>query len=344
MQQVINAMQAWREESTFAEYLSQQSTLALEPLSNEGSFQITQDTRREHLITLQRIQEALQRLQPYLAAYEHERKWVEQLNGYIHRLKTTNPAQTPEEQFNQLYALRKWLFWVPVTLLSARKGDVWTLLVLAHYYGTALTLEPLFPDIGSAFLGTLALHPLEEIVRIINTIQSSPNLGYQAAVMMMDFAREAVSTFNSRIEWKSQQQQDSIPSVQQPPQYNLESLNVDLGNHFNEFGYNQSLSPAFVPSPMQQSPPSMLPGAAAQPRSPYLEVPRPGGVDAFSYSSAMTSAYSTPLTSPASATQTQAPSLYSRADEPTSSAFSYNMPFGYHTAPLGFVAPATVWT
>lgn len=336
-------MQAWREESVFAEYLSQQSTLALQPLSTESTFQVTPDTRRDHLATLQRVQEALQRLQPYLAAYEHEGKWVEQLNGYIHRLKTSNPAQSPEEQFNQLYALRKWLFWVPVTLLSARKGDVWTLLVLAHYYGAALTLEPLFPDIGSAFLGTLALHPLEEIVRIINTIQTSPNLNYQAAVMMMDFPREAVSSFKSRVEWKQQQQQDSIPSVQQPPQYNLESLNVDLGNHFNEFGYNQSLSPAFVPSPMQQSPPSMLPGAAAQPRSPYLEVPR-SAVETFSYSSAMTSAYTTPLTSPASATQAQAPPLYSRAEEPSSTIFNFNMPFGYHSAPGGFVAPATVWT
>src|SRR5579871_420657 len=182
-------MQAWREESIFSEYLSQQTVLALQPLNGESTFQVTQDTRRDHVQTLQRIQEALGGLQHYLSAYEHESKWVEQLNGYIHRLRTSNPAQSPEEQFNQLYALRKWLFWVPVTLLSARKGDVWTLLVLAHYYGTALSLEPLFPDIGSSFLGTLALHPLEEIVRIINTIQTSPNLNYQAAVLRSEERR-----------------------------------------------------------------------------------------------------------------------------------------------------------
>jgi len=336
-------MQAWREESVFAEYLSQKSILALLPPSSESTFQVTAEARQDHLATLQRIQEALQRLQPYLAAYEHEGKWVEQLNGYIHRLKTSNPAQSPEEQFNQLYALRKWLFWVPVTLLSARKGDVWTLLVLAHYYGAALALEPLFPDIGASFLGTLALHPLEEILRIINTIQTTPNLSYQTAVLMMDFPRDAVSSFQSRIEWKQQQQQDSIPSVHQPPQYNLENLNVDLGNHFNEFGYNQSLSPAFVPSPLQHSPPSMLPGAGPQPRSPYLEVPRPG-VEPFSYSSPMTSAYTSSATSPASATHVSPPPLYSRAEEPSSTIFNFNMPFGYHSAPGGFVAPATVWT
>ena len=335
-------MQAWREESMFSEYLSQQTMLALQPLNGESTFQVTQDTRREHVQTLQRIQEALGGLQQYLSAYEHESKWVEQLNGYIHRLKTSNPAQSPEEQFNQLYALRKWLFWVPVTLLSARKGDVWTLLVLAHYYGAALSLEPLFPDIGSSFLGTLAFHPLEEIVRIINTIQTSPNLNYQAAVIRMDFPRDAVAGFKSRIEWRQQQQQDTIPSVQHPPQYSLENLNVDLGNHFNEFGYNQSLSPAFVPSPMQLSPPSMLPSAAPQPRSPFLEVPR-SSVETFSYSAPMTATYATALASSASAAQLQTPA-YTRSDGPPSSVFGFNMPFGYNAAPGGFVAPATVWT
>ena len=324
----------------FSEYLSQQTILALQPLNGESTFQVTQDTRREHVQTLQRIQEALDGLQQYLSAYEHERKWVEQLNGYIHRLKTSNPAQSPEEQFNQLYALRKWLFWVPVTLLSARKGDVWTLLVLAHYYGAALSLEPLFPDIGSSFLGTLALHPLQEIVRIINTIQASPNPNYQAAVHSMVFPRDAVTGFKSRIEWR-QHQQDTIPSVQHAPQY-LENLNVELGNHFSEFGYNQSLSPAFVPSAMQPSPPSMLPSAAPQPRSPFLELPR-SSVETFSYSAPMTAAYTTALTSSASAAQLQT-AAYTRADEPPSSVFGFNMPFGYNAAPGGFVAPATVWT
>jgi hypothetical protein len=86
-----------------------------------------------------------------------EAYWVDQLLSYLQRLQATPPAQSPEEQFSQSYMMRKWLFWVPVSLLQRQGGKGPAMLTLAHFYATALTLEPLFPDLGASFCSALAL-------------------------------------------------------------------------------------------------------------------------------------------------------------------------------------------
>jgi hypothetical protein len=332
--QVLNAMQSWSSESVLADLVNQQNIAPAQTFTNENNL-VSAESRQEHLGVLQRIQSALQRLQPYLVSCEQESRWIDQLSGYIQRLRTSNPPQTSEEQFTQLYALRKWLFWVPVTLLSSRKGDIFTLLVLSHFYAVALALEPVFSHIGGPFLANIALAPLEELIRIINTVQASNNFTSmtQAAALMMEFPRETLTKYQSHKDWSQQQQQqqqqgEGAQSIQSNP-YGLETLNLEFGNHLAEYGYNQSLSPAFAPSPLHLSPPSMLPSTT--PRSPYLEVPRSGS-EIFGYSSAGSN-YTTPLTSPA-VQQTAF-----KQEEETS--FNFNLPFGYSA---GFVAPAAVWT
>jgi hypothetical protein len=325
-------MQAWRSESILADLINQHGIAPTQTFANESNL-VSADSRQEHLGILQRIQSALQRLQPYLVSCEQESRWIDQLSGYIQRLRTSNPPQSSEDQFTQLYALRKWLFWVPVTLLSSRKGDIFTLLVLSHFYSAALALEPVFSHIGGPFLANIALPPLEELIRIINTVQASSNFTSmtQAAALMMEFPRETLTKYQSQKDWSQQrlqQQGEASQSLQQNP-YGLETLNLELGNHIAEFGYNQSLSPAFTPSPLHMSPPSML--SSTTPRSPYLEVPR-SGVEMFGYSSTGSN-YSTPLASPA-VQQTAF-----KQEEETS--FNFNLPFGYSA---GFVAPAAVWT
>lgn len=323
-------MQSWSDESTLGDLIGQQGISPSQTFTNESTI-VSGESRQEHLVILQRIQTTLQRLQPYLASYEQEARWIDQLSGYIQRLRTSNPPQTSEEQFTQLYALRKWLFWVPVTLLSSRKGDIFTLLVLSHFYAVALALEPVFAHIGSPFLASIALPPLDELIRIINTVQSSNDFASitQSAALMMEFARETLDQYRSRRTWR--QQAEGVASVQQNP-YGIETLNLELGNHIAEYGYNQSLSPAFAPSPLHPSPTTILPGTG--PRSPYLEVPR-SGVEMFGYSSAG-STYSTPLVSPAVPTP-----VFKQEEE---ASFGFNMqPFGYSTT---FVptAPAAIWT
>jgi hypothetical protein len=313
-------MQSFRSESIFAEYLAQQSISPLQTFLNESSFPITPEIRQEHYTIIQNIQTALQRLQPSLSSTENESRWIEQLNSYMDRLRTSSPAQTPEEQFSQLYQLRKLLFWVPVTLLSARQGDLHTLLVLAHFYAVALSLESVFPDIGTPFLAAVAAPPLEEIIAIVQTCQATQtyNTLAQAAAMMIDFPREALARYRSRREWTQQQ-----VSIQQPPHspYGLESLNIDIGNQIAEqHTYPPSLSPAFASSTIHLSSPAVP--SSATPRSPFLEVPH-GGVESYAYSSYHASPTSTYTASPLSA------SAFKTEDD-SPSGFHLTLP-GYNT-------------
>jgi hypothetical protein len=320
---VLNAMQGWNEESSLTELANQHDLIGQHIFSNERSMH-SPESRQEHMSTLHNITAALVKLQPYLATCEQESRWIDQLAGYIERLRTSNPPTNSEEQFAQLYALRKWLFWMPVTLLSSRKGDIFTLLVLSHFYATALAIEPMFPNIGGPFLAILALPSLEELIRIMNTVQTSNNFASmtQGATVMMEFPRDVLSNYRARRDWSQAQS----PSSLQPHPYAIETLNLDLGQHLAEFGYNQSLSPAFAPSPLHLSPSNVLPGQG--PRSPYLEVPRTGG-DMLVYSSAGSN-YSSPMTSP---------SMFKQEVEESGS-YNFNVSFGGYSSG-GFVLAPT---
>ena len=287
---ILNAMESWEDESSLAELINQQNLVGQSSFTNEATL-LGADSRQEHVSTLHNITAALVKLQPYLSQCEQESRWIDQLAGYVERLRTSTPPANCEEQFAQLYALRKWLFWMPVTLLSSRKGDIFTLLVLSHFYATALAIQPMFPNIGEPFLAGLALPSLEELIRIMNTIQQSNSFTpmTQAATMMMEFPREVLSTYRSRGDWALSQTPNTLSSNP----YGIETLNLDLGQHIAEFGYNQSLSPAFAHSPLHLSPAAMLPGQG--PRSPYLDVPRTTSEVLYSNAG---SSYSSPMASP----------------------------------------------
>jgi hypothetical protein len=293
---------------------------------NPISTPLSQDARREHLNALIDIHASLQRLQPYLNRNDQETKWVDQLKGYLDRLRVSNDPQTPEEQFNQLYALRKWLFWVPISLLAAKRGDVNVLVVLAHFYATALALEPMFPDVASVFVADLSLRPLEDIVQTVQTYQD-PRFDSRIQTMsyLVQFPIDMVSTYKTRREWSRQQSTNMSPMQ---PSYALESINLDLENQIAQYSYGQSLSPAFAPSPLTFLPPGM----SSTPTSPYLEVPRTA-VDPYgttNYSAPLATSYSTPLGSPIALPPYSAPQEH---------AYAYGMTTGYQ----GFVANP-IWT
>lgn len=316
----------------FADYIAEHTPMPNRHFMNPISTPITPDARREHLNALSEIHASLQRMQPYLSRNDQETKWVDQLKGYLDRLRTTSQPQTPEDQFNQLYALRKWLFWVPISLLAAKRGDVNVLVVLAHFYATALALEPMFPDVASVFVADLSLRPLEEIVQLVQGYQDTRyDSRTQTMSYLVKFPIDMVGTYKARREWARQQMSEVSP-IQQPA-YALETINLDIENQIAQYSYGQSLSPAFAPSPLTFLPPGM----SSTPTSPYLEVPRTT-VDAYgtntnSYaSSSMSSSYASPLGSPAA--------ILPPYSAPQEHAFNFGMPTGY---PSGFVA-TPIWT
>ncbi|KAF2665580.1 hypothetical protein BT63DRAFT_69012 [Microthyrium microscopicum] len=303
---VIHVMQRFRPESVFEEYLSQSPIDPLQGFNNESAFQVTAEDRRENGNTIQTIHAAFHRLQTSVSQPPEDTKLVDQMRTLMDSLRNSPPAQTPKEQFDQLYHLRKMLFWLPVNLLSSRRGDIHTLLVLSHFYAAALLLERVFPDVGAPFLASHAANPLTEIINIIQTCQATQQYDTlsQTAAVLMDFPRDALSRFKSRREWAQQQASLHSP-VGQPF---AENMGLDLITQLaDQQAHTPSLSPAFASTTIHMTPP---PISTNLPRSPFLEVPGSAvgsAVDGFykpytpttSYQTTPTSAYgNSPLISP----------------------------------------------
>jgi hypothetical protein len=214
---------------------------------------------------------------------------------------------------------------VPISLLAAKSGDINVLIVLAHFYATALALEPMFPDVASVFVADLSLRPLEDIIQIVQ-VNQDPRFGSSMQTMsyLVQFPIDVVSTYKTRREWTRQQSTNISPVPQ--PSYALESINLDIENQIAQYSYGQSLSPAFAPSPL-----TFLPtGMSSTPTSPYLEVPRTA-VDVYGASS-----YATPMGSPAAVLPPYSVPYSAPQEHP----FTYGMNTGY---PSGFV-PTPIWT
>ena len=300
-------MQSWKYESIFAEFIAEEDLVGNSFRTHRRRPSVN-PTERSAI--LHRTVQALQRAQMALAGHDMELHWMNQLITYVQRLQSLNPAQTPEEQFSQLYYLRKWLFWVPVSLLQQQGGQGPAMLTLAHFYSAALTLEPLFPDLGSAFCGSLALPPLEAIISVTGALRSEQvmNPGSNVIASLMQFPQQTALSYRTRaIQTQQLAMQQDSPMVSFSP----ETLSyASIGN----------LSPAFAPSPLHYGTPQ-----SASSQSPFLEVPTTHA--GFSYGLQGWGSVPSPgIPSP----------TYNSQDEQM-----YGYMGGFRS---GFVQPAPIWT
>ncbi len=249
-------MQSWRYESIFAENIPEEDLVANALRTHRRQPSLNPTERAD---TLHALAQSLQRLQATLASNELEQYWVNQLQNYVHRLQALDVARTPEEQFSQLYYLRKWLFWVPLSLMQRSGGQTSALLTPAHFYATALILEPMFPDLGTSFCSANALPPLENIIRVMDVMYSQGGLTAISVetASLMQFLRQAVFNYRSRMAQTSQQTlHHASPMVTLSETWN----HPTIGN----------LSPAFTPStPSHYG----TPQSASSSQSSWLEVP-----------------------------------------------------------------------
>jgi hypothetical protein len=268
--QVLSAMQSWRHESLFADLIAEEDTLARAfraPTPAPINYS-------ERAAILQNTFYSLQRLQMGLVGHDLELSWVNQLLAYVQQLQNLNPAQTPEEQFNYLYQLRKWLFWIPISLLQREGGQGPAIMTIAHFYAAAISLEPLFPELGSSFVSAMALPPLESILSVTDAMQSEhgPNASSMEIAAFMQFPRQTAMAYRNLV---MQQQQPSAvqPQQQQQQHHHIKQENRMLPVDPETLSYTSigNISPAFTPTTPQyhmQPPPT-----SSSTPSAYLEVP-----------------------------------------------------------------------
>lgn len=261
--QVLSTMQSWKHDSVFAEYLAEEDIFA-------ASFQSHQQQRvvspAERNAVLQNTTHALQRLQLALAGHEIELRRANELLEYVQRLRGVDPPDSAEEQFNHLYYLRKWMFWVPVSLLQQPSGGQGpAVMTIAHFYSTVLDLEPLFPDLGPSFCAALALPAIEAVFSTMSTMQASQHLNpvVQEVRSMMQHPQNAALSYRSR---------SMLGQTTFMPQMPVTTISPDALS-YTTVG---SLSPAFRPSPLDTP-------QSSSSYSSYLEVPNALPSSGFTY-------------------------------------------------------------
>ena len=158
--------------------------------------------------------------------------------------------------------MRKWLFWVPVSLLQRQGGKGPAMLTLGHFYGTALTLEPLFPDLGASFCSALALPALENLINVTTAMHSDVGLGTASSEIatLMSFPRQAAFNYRSQL-----MQNQPVAVMQSAP------ITYDFTADMNNYTTTGNLSPAFAPSPPHYT--ASAPTSVLSSSTPYLEVP-----------------------------------------------------------------------
>jgi hypothetical protein len=207
-------MQLWRHESRLFDYVVEHATVHNKYIKDPMCTPLVQVAHEERLSILADIFGPLQRMQPYLVSRNHETQWFDQLKSYLNRLRALSEPQTPMQQFNHLYVLRTWLLWAPSSLLATTSSDSAALVVLAHLYATALALEPMFPDIGSAFIADMALRPLEEVIRVV---RGSRDTGYESGAHILthliQFPVDMVVSYKARREQARQRAARLLPPL-----------------------------------------------------------------------------------------------------------------------------------
>lgn len=288
----------------------------------------SQDFQLNYENKLQEVTLQLSNLKPYLGD-RREAHDLDQLADYVSRLANIAPASTPEEQFNHLYALRKWLFWIPATILKNPQHDSFSLVFVAYLYAMALSFEPLFPDVAGTLISAISTEPLENILRYFG--EAAPEsfatlpTGLSNIVSLLEWPRREHQAFKSR---RSQTQYSQVD----PLFVSYNAYNTDFSPASRMFNGPQP-SPAFAATPgSRMSFSSSYSSTSGSRGSNFLELP--SGPTLPSNSPIMERTYTNTSISSAS------PSKYEPRD-----VFYTESPFDF--SPAGFVQSPTLlpmWT
>lgn len=216
--QVIDAMQPWKHESVFGDFIAEQSTFPTAPPSPAPGGRKLSSPRKQDLDALQKAYTQLQRVEGYLRDNNEDTQAIQQLMNFVRGVRKVSPNHSATQRFELLTPLRAWLFWLPVMFLQ-RTSSASSLVVLAHYYATALVVEPLFPEVGAAYFGSLSLGPIEEIARRLFSISVSQTSEADIPLNLMEYPIDMCTSFRGRMGWLQPERTASFPSFNNNENY-----------------------------------------------------------------------------------------------------------------------------
>ncbi|KAK2813783.1 hypothetical protein FQN50_000183 [Emmonsiellopsis sp. PD_5] len=261
--QVLNSMQPWwKEESELARFMENQRAFrsARTPITPTypGALGQFQD---EDLMRLDRVCATLLNIHQRLTHNQEHYQRVTDLLHFVQRLRDDLPIQSPDQAFERLQPLRTWLFWLPPAMLRGGETDLGALAVLSQFFGVALALEPIFPEIGGSYLATMAVLPIEDIRRILHGRKTSQPFApeVQLALSLMELPCEIVNEYRSRLHWSPRNSFDTYSSDSHSPYHALHNIHLPSTSPTSASGYtayttsplHSPLTPAIVTSPYQ---------------------------------------------------------------------------------------------
>ena len=284
--QVIEAMDPWKHESQFLDFIAESSTFPTAPPSPRPDHKPAAP-QKEDLDAFHNTLQQLQKVEQHLKQAKEDPKPISQLATFLRGARKVSPTLSVTQQFERLNPLRAWLFWLPVMLLKRMGHSPDALLIIAHYYAVALLMERLFPEIGAAYFGSLSIGPVEEIARRLLSINISGGHDgdAQTPLALMEFPIDMVKEFRHRMGWVQPTRTPSFPQFN-PPNFLLGAMPPPLPAaspylpyaHSPSFSYStEDLSDlslaAADPGPNSAISPLQLssPFAAQQ----YLSIPSP---------------------------------------------------------------------
>ncbi|KAG0158485.1 hypothetical protein PDIDSM_6000 [Penicillium digitatum] len=187
----------WKQESDVAQLIENQRALSTTDLSMAGVYQPLDEDMVYLDQTIQALRMAQKRTSHNL---EHSQRLGE-LIEFIQQFWDDFPNQTAEQSFESIQTLRRWLFWLPPSMLRNSESEINTLPILAQFFAVGISLDRFFPELGGAYLGAPSISPIEEMHRIIATHNAADpfNTELRLALELMNLPRSIVSRYRYRL-------------------------------------------------------------------------------------------------------------------------------------------------
>ncbi|CAK37431.1 uncharacterized protein An01g14360, partial [Aspergillus niger] len=207
----------------------------------------------EDLASLDQTVVALQALQKRVAHNHAHYRRIGELLEFVRHFQRDLLSQTPEQAFERMQPLRRWLFWLPPAMLRPEDADIGSLAILAQFFGVGVVLDSLFPNLGGAYLGPLSISPIEEIYRMVVARSTADPFHPDAhlALSAMDLPRHIVAKYKSRLQWSPRTSLDHYSPAPPSPYHSVHDYRLASSSP-------SSASATYAPyTPPLQSPPEV---------------------------------------------------------------------------------------
>lgn len=243
----------WKQESDLAQLVESHRALGV----SDFPMSLDEDLNQLDLTIIPGLRIAQKRVSCHP---EHSQRLAE-LIEFVQKFRKDYPKQTSEQSFERIQILRRWLFWMPASMLRGGESDLSAMAVLSQFFAVGVALDRFFPEMGGAYLGALSIPPIEETYRILATHSATDpfNAELRLAMALMDLPRRIVAHYRTRTAWSPR------PSVEH---YSPGPPSPYHGLH--EYPLASSSSPVSAsPSYAAYTPPLQSPPAVTVAGSPF---------------------------------------------------------------------------